>query len=54
MINILCIVLSQFPFVTMVMYHMCDYSINDNESCADLLMDRLDMDGVNSKDNGGR
>ena len=30
------------------------HSINDNESCAELLLEKIDTEGVNSKDDGGR
>ena len=30
------------------------YSINDNESCADLLLERMDSVSVNSVDKAGR
>ena len=34
--------------------HTHTHSINDNESCAELLLERMDMDGVNTVDSGGR
>ena len=43
---------SLYPRITL---HVClSHSINDNESCADLLLERMDNVSINSADKSGR